>query len=305
MRNTTINNETKERELIIGGADAGHDTYPYMVAIIDKSSKVKIPVCAGTLIAKDVVLTAKHCHHKMSKGKFEVQIGRYDFSKKNEDIEIFKVKEDNMKQHPGPGGFPYKRDFMLLFLDRASTYPTVQLNSDPSIPRSGQALNVAGWGATSLESKGLSYILQHVDVKSMTNDECRDSEGEIQNADKSIVTKSYSKFIFNAHLCAINEGKDACWGDSGGPLVLIGDRSNGDVPVQVGIVSWGASCANDDFPGVYARISSALNWIKNTVCEYSRYAGESFDCNYECTKDNDCPTLSCAQSGQCEKKNIR
>ena len=69
MRNARIKNERKERELIIGGTNAGSDTYPYVVAIVDTSSKVKVPFCGGTLIAKDVILTAKHCHDKMSNGK--------------------------------------------------------------------------------------------------------------------------------------------------------------------------------------------------------------------------------------------
>lgn len=50
-------------------------------------------------------------------------------------------------------------------------------------------------------------------------------------------------------------------GDSGGPLIL---KSNGR---QIGVVSYGATCAKneDDLPGVYASIKDNLKWI-SCVC---------------------------------------
>lgn len=46
----------------------------------------------------------------------------------------------------------------------------------------------------------------------------------------------------------------ACYGDSGGPLVC-----NGKL---FGIVSWGAECGSSKYPGVYSRVASVRQWIR-------------------------------------------
>lgn len=51
----------------------------------------------------------------------------------------------------------------------------------------------------------------------------------------------------------------ACQGDSGGPLVAFENGTK--KPIQIGIVSWGNGCALPHFPGVYARVIAAREWI--------------------------------------------
>ena len=58
-------------------------------------------------------------------------------------------------------------------------------------------------------------------------------------------------------------GKDSCQGDSGGPLVTTLTTSN--QYQVVGVVSWGYGCARPGYPGVYARVTSQLNWIIDTM----------------------------------------
>ena len=45
-----------------------------------------------------------------------------------------------------------------------------------------------------------------------------------------------------------------------GPLILNDARAT-----LVGVVSFGIGCADADFPGVYARVSSVLKWIDDTM----------------------------------------
>ena len=53
---------------------------------------------------------------------------------------------------------------------------------------------------------------------------------------------------------------------SGGPLIQKADGSLDGTFTVMGVVSWGNGCAQDPYPGVYARVSEAYNWIGNEVC---------------------------------------
>jgi secreted trypsin-like serine protease len=54
---------------------------------------------------------------------------------------------------------------------------------------------------------------------------------------------------------------DTCQGDSGGPLFCIIDKQ----VFVLGITSWGYGCAMPNYPGVYAKVSAAIPWIKSTI----------------------------------------
>lgn len=63
-------------------------------------------------------------------------------------------------------------------------------------------------------------------------------------------------------------------GDSGGPLMCLPPSHSGHGSprrwYQVGIVSWGRSCAAPRSPGVYTRVSNYHSWLEQTSAHDGR-----------------------------------
>jgi trypsin len=258
--------QNDELARIIGGSETVEDRHSYAVNIQGSNGLV----CGGSLIARDVVLTAAHC---MNAEMYAV-LGRHDL--KDDDGEVIAARE--VIPHPGYSDDTFPNDFMLVFLADAYTADNVnvvKLNSDPSLPTVGQSLTVMGWGNTVVSPvPALSEDLRSVDVIAISNEECEGSEGY----DELGEYWTYAGTITTDMLCTEADGKNSCQGDSGGPLIIKGDDGSADV--QVGVVSWAIGCAAAGFPGVYARVSYAYDWIRSEVCKGSAYASEAgFDCS--------------------------
>ena len=91
--------------------------------------------------------------------------------------------------------------------------------------------------------------LQWVAVPTVTYDQC---------------SEPYNNGITDSMICAgLPEGeKDSCQGDSGGPFVC---RNDDNKAVLTGVVSFGIGCALPDYPGVYARVTAVLDWVKASM----------------------------------------
>jgi len=263
---TATADDTRELNTrIIGGSEATEDRYSYAVSLQDRIGHF----CGGSLIAKDVILTAAHCQG----GQYDVVLGRHDLD--DNDGEVIGMKRE--LPHPNYNARSTDNDFMLVFLDEAASTNNVDLvtlNSDSSVPSVGEEVTVMGWGDTDIRDdvSELSDVLMNVKVNTISNQECDDSEGTIGG-----YYDDYNGQITQNMLCARANLQDSCQGDSGGPLVIKGNGSSNDI--QVGVVSWGIGCASQSFPGVYARVSRAYDWIQSEVCKGSSYASEAgFDC---------------------------
>jgi len=153
--------------------------------------------------------------------------------------------------------------FELSQLVPSSVTP-VKLRQTP-LPSTTQSLTVIGFGDTDpLESVSeTSTYLREVDLNYVSAGQCSHSFGGSWWGG--------GIGISDGMLCAYNPGKDSCGGDSGGPLLLKGSSSSSsssdDDDELVGLVSWGISCADDEYPGVYTRISYYYDWIIETMCD--------------------------------------
>lgn len=260
---STINKITR----IIGGSESTPNEHKFVASLADEVG----PFCGGSLVAPDVVLTAAHCQG----APFDVILGCHDIGNGARSCGQ-RIGITRQLPHPRYRESRTDMDMMLVFLEEPATINSnvqvVPLNSDPSYPRPGDTMTVMGWGDTHASDSVTrpSDVLNEVDVSVISNDECDASSGRVDGQ-----WDSYRGQITDNMLCAEARNQDACQGDSGGPLV---DAATG---VQTGVVSWGISCAHSDFPGVYARVSRAYDWIEEEVCARSRYAeeGTGFDCD--------------------------
>ena len=229
---------------IVGGTNAGFNDYPYMVSLQTRSG---YHVCGATLVAPDVILTAAHC---LGASLFSAQIGIHTLANNQEQFRLGK-----RCRHPDYNDNNSSNDFVLFKLDRKvstsnDVYPRIDDGS--SQLRSGDSLTTIGFGAEAYEAESASSALQEIKIRYMTNTQCKAT-----GYDPSWITESM--------LCAGAPNKDSCQGDSGGPLLKIGSN----VDTLVGVTSWGIECANERYPGVYARVSTASNWIKSALCYLS------------------------------------
>ena len=107
----------------------------------------------------------------------------------------------------------------------------------------------------------MATVLQYVDAPLINNAICTE-----QSKYKDLY--AYMTEILDNQLCAgYLDGtiKDSCKGDSGGPLVLPLSTTD-DTAVVVGVVSFGPQgCALKAYPGIYARVTKFLPWIKTNM----------------------------------------
>jgi trypsin len=199
------------------------------------TSKVDMNGCGGTLIGPNVVLSAGHC-------------GSYAGSTVT--IGTTRVAVVQSRRHPSFNSNTIENDFYLHQLTSpvTTTGAQVTLNTNAALPTAGQALTTLGLGLTSDGGRPASS-LRDVVVSAISDANCLQAYGS-------------SVFKSNVMFCAGDSGKDACQGDSGGPIV-IRDGSN---HVLTGVVSFGYGCADPNYPGVYARVSSAFAWITSVAC---------------------------------------
>jgi secreted trypsin-like serine protease len=253
---------------VIGGTEVREDRYPYMVSL---QTILDGHLCGGSLIARDVVLTAAHCQGCVD----HVTVGRHNVSN-YADGENITIREE--LPHPSYDDWTDipDNDFMLVFLDRAAdNVVPIKLNSDVSFPTIGHYATSMGWGDIDILDDNYtgSNVLKQVALKIVSNEDCENSEPLIVDG----TTYNYMDQITKNMMCAKGgDREDTCQGDSGGPLIV----GSSDEAVQVGVVSGGWFCATDQLPGVYARVSEAYEWIQREVCGGSDYASEAgFDCD--------------------------
>ena len=137
-----------------------------------------------------------------------------------------------------------------------------------------------GWGSLDVHGTIMANELQRVQLEYLSNQDCKESYG----VPVSVVT---DRMMCAFDLDGDSVVEDSCYGDSGGPLILsnpvhgTGSGSGSgtiETETQVGIVSFGSKRCGE-LPGVYTRISSVYEWIRESVCDVSSDPPDHFQCS--------------------------
>ena len=249
----------EEVGLVVGGAPAEFGRYPFMAGLLYEINAR--PRCGGVLVAPSVVISAGHCDEVI-----QVLVGCYNLRNESEpNCELFNVSRKIV--HPdfsnGPSESPgsLRNDFMVVVLaGTSSNLPIAFFPDEDFVLEDNQPFTVIGWGSTQFIG-GFPTVLREVEVDIVPNDECNELYKE--NGDLN------SNLIRSNMFCGAREGRDACQGDSGGPAFIRCDVPSlkGTADIVIGLVSWGFGCADPQFPGVYARLSSAVDFVAEIVDE--------------------------------------
>jgi len=237
----------EETPMIVGGSEAAVGDYPYFV---------EMGYCGGALVAPDIVLFAAHCGDWNNK---QVSISAYRTGTLSDGAKERYCESWIADPRYNPSTTNY--DFALCKLNKPVTIDEskvkLELNEANAQPKVGDDLLVMGLGALGSGMAGPQF-LHDVTVPAISNAECNKKN-------------SYDGVITEMMLCAgfpDTGGKDSCQGDSGGPIVKRTKNSDGTfTDTHVGVVSWGYGCAAKNYPGVYARTSKRVDWIKDTMCK--------------------------------------
>jgi len=228
---------------IVGGVYAIANSWPWQVRLHADGA-----LCGGTLIDTKHVLTAAHClQTPIITKNYLVYVGIHDM---NQPIYAEqKIVAERVFMHEQYDAKTHQNDIAIIRLSKPVTI-SEKINiiclPGPEARNTNETVWITGWGTTSFEGE-TSDILKQSSLHTMPT-RCGQIYGSYNN-EKQMCAGAYGG------------GRDTCQGDSGGPLMY---ESNGQWFLN-GVVSYGYQCARDGFPGVYARVSYYLPWIRSKI----------------------------------------
>jgi len=234
-------------ERIVGGTEATPHSFPWMAALFINDAWF----CGGTLISDEYILTAAHCTTDATTAR--ILLGAHDVKAAEEEGRIEMISTDiltNEDYNP----VLLHNDIALIRLPQKVNFTDIlrpvclPTHSEEEERWAHEDCEASGWGKPSDSASGISPVLRHVTVDTITN----------------LICALKFPTIINHNIICISgkDGKSSCNGDSGGPLHLV---QNG-IYKQIGITSFGSSqgCEIGSHAG-FTRPTSYLDWIETNT----------------------------------------
>ncbi|XP_078052115.1 transmembrane protease serine 9-like [Augochlora pura] len=236
---------------IVNGEDAKEGEIPYQVSLQNRGSSFHF--CGGSVLNENYVITASHCVDGKKPEGIKVVAGTINLSKPNIERNVIKI----IMHEKYNSADSWKNDIALLKVEKpfqkSKLVAFVPLPNANDVISPNEVATVSGWGR--LRQGGPTTIfLQRVNILIANQDYCK------------LMYSKHGYNIYDSHVCAYDPSvqKGSCNGDSGGPLTVKGKI--------VGLVSWAMGCALTDYPTVYTRVASHLDWIKkNAFLQHSKH----------------------------------
>jgi len=228
--------------------------YPFMATIWYLDGDEFRFKCGASYIGKNFFITAAHCIKNRDPRMTIIRMGSNNL---NNLKDIYRIT--NIYIHPKYNSTNLKNDIAIIEVDKTPDnliYTPIRLPCNHLINicyNIGSNIKVIGFGKE-YENGKKEYLenLKEVDLKI-----------------KSIHDTKYNNSIISSDVFLAGDEKngiimDACTGDSGGPCM----KKIRDNWVLVGIVSWGSGCGQPKLPGVYTKVLSYHNWVRE-ICKFS------------------------------------
>jgi len=265
-----------------------YSTLPYSAAEIEADKKLPVAeqkylaqrtpaelahACGGTMIGRDLVLTAAHC---VATGRFlppneariftdrRVRLGSLLLGRGGETRAIV-----GMVVHQGytgqGSGLPNDIALLLLKSDEPVRLGIRSLNVSVAMPTPGADLVGLGWGYTKAVAPGANVLMSMSDQLQHNPDSLQAAPLEVlagPDCNKRVnnMLKAGMMCLVTPRAVAAASGAPtfSCRGDSGGPLV----RNYGTSKEELaGLTSWSLGCGYKDTPSVYTDTAYFSRWI--------------------------------------------
>ncbi|KAF5896509.1 hyaluronan-binding protein 2-like [Clarias magur] len=243
---------------IFGGRKSKPGTHPWQASVqrrLRNTTDAFKHYCGGIVLDSCWVLTAAHCIHKMF--DMQVVLGGVDLEKHEAADQTVAVEKYFVHENYTDIDEVQYNDIALLKLKAASENGLCARETrfvkaaclPPNPLPDGMECAISGFGVTETDEEGSNQLLE-TKVLLINQNRCK-------------APNVFGELLDGNMLCAgrMQGGIDACQGDSGGPLIC---KQNGTHYIY-GVVSWGDGCGKKNRPGVYARVTQFLDWIKEKM----------------------------------------